>query len=230
MKADALILAAEASLKDAELDLAYCEVRSPIDGIPGRNLVDVGNLVDAGQKTHLTTVVQISPIWVYFDVPERFVNEARRSAQGKDQERTRPLEVAVATPGDEGFPHRGVLSWASNEVNPDTGTLRARAVFENPDKRLYSGVFVRVRIETDVVPDALVIEEKAIATDLAGKYVLVVGEDGVVERRGVTLGQREGAGRVVTDGLAATDRYIVSGMLRARPGLPVTVTKSDAGG
>lgn len=226
MKADAAILKAQANLTKAELDLFYCDVRSPIDGIPSRNLVDVGNLVDAFEKTQLTTVVAISPIFVYFDVPEKYVNEARRNQEERKKAAngSRKILVRVGTPGDDGHPHEGVVDWADNEVNQDTGTLQARAIFPNDTRLLYAGVFVRVQIMDKTETDQVLIEERAIGTDLAGKFVLVVGEGDVVERRGLTLGQREGMLRVVKKGMTGTERYIVVGQLRARPGLPVTVT------
>jgi RND family efflux transporter MFP subunit len=197
-------------------------VRAPIDGIPSRNLVDVGNLVDAMNKTHLTTVVAIAPIFVYFDVPEKYVNEARRNQHDreKDTANARKIVVRVATPGDEGYPHEGLVDWADNEVNQDTGTLQARAVFPNENKALYAGVFVRVQIVGKTEPDQVLIEERAIGTDLAGKFILVVVENDVVERRGIKLGQREGLLRVVNEGLTGDERYIVVGQLRARPGMP----------
>ena len=230
MKADAAIMAAKAALRDAELDLEYCDVISPIDGIPSRNLVDAGNLVDGSERTHLTTVVAISPIYVYFDLPEKYVNEARRqqNEKGASPEEKGTYEVRLATPGDDGFPHKGVVDFADNEINPETGTLQARAVVPNENRALFSGVFVRVRIDVALLPDAILIEERAIGTDLAGKFVLVVGEDNVVERRSIVLGQREGVMRVVNEGLEAKDRYIVVGQLRARAGLPVTIREGES--
>ena len=114
----------------------------------------------------------------------------------------------------------GVIDWAENEVDPSTGTLRARAKFANEDLLLYSGVYVRVRIVGDAIPDQILVQEKAIGTDMGGKYLMVLDANNVVERRYVELGQREGIMRVIRKGLKGDERYITTGVLRARPGLP----------
>ncbi|MHC4938778.1 MAG: efflux RND transporter periplasmic adaptor subunit [Planctomycetota bacterium] len=222
LKAAAQVIAAEAALKQAELDLSYCDVRSPIDGQPNRNQVDVGNLVGPNDQALLTTVVRRKPIHVYFEVPEKYVNEAleARAKREKDPDAP-PTKVQVALPGGD-YRHEGIIDWAENMVDPSTGTLRARAVFDNKDGLLYSGVYVRVRIIGESIPNQILVREKAIGTDMGGKYLMVLDEKNVVERRYVELGQREGTMRVIRRGLEGNERYITIGVLRARPGLPVT--------
>lgn len=216
---DAKVIGAKAALRQAELNLSYCDVRSPIDGLPARNLVDVGNLVGPNNQPLLTTVVKRKPIHVYFEIPEKYVNDAlkARAMREKDPDRE-PTVVQVAVPGGE-FEHKGIVDWVDNTVDPNTGTLRARGVFDNGDGLLYSGVYVRVRIVGQKVPNQILIEERAIATDLGGKYVMVLDKENTVERRYITLGQREGIKRVVLKGLQGDERYVVVGVLRARPGL-----------
>jgi len=228
--AEASVQEAKAALQRAELNLSYCDVRTPIDGIPGRNLVDVGNLVGPNNTPVLTTVVEIKPIRVEFDVPENLLNEARRrrADEGKELRPGEDIEVRVATPGDDGFPHVGRVEWFANEVDPDTGTLAARAIFDNEEGRLYAGVFVRVRVVGKPQPDRILVEERAIGTDLAGKYVMVVDEKDVAQRRYIVPGQLEGTMRVVLEGLKGNERYITIGTLRARPGLPVNPVEMAA--
>ena len=220
LKSEAQVIAAEAKLRQAELDLSYCEVRSPIDGLPNRNLVDVGNLVGPNNRPLLTTVVARRPIFVYFEVPEKFVNEAleKRAKRERNPDEA-PTKVVVAVPGGE-FDHEGVVDWTENEVDPSTGTLRARAKFPNEDLLLFSGVYVRVRIVGVTVPNQILVQEKAIGTDMGGKYLMVLDDQNVVQRRYVDLGQREGVLRVIRKGIGDKERYITTGVLRARPGLP----------
>ena len=219
LKAAAQVIAAEARLEQAELNLSYCDVRSPIEGIPNRNLVDIGNLVGPNERPLLTTVVARKPIFVYFEVPEKFVSEALRKRRVRQQDPDAPpTKVKVALPGGE-FEHDGYVDWAENEVDTSTGTLRARAKFTNEDGLLYSGVYVRVRLVGDAEPNQILVQEKAIGTDMGGKYLMVLDDKNVVERRYVQLGQREGIMRVITKGLEGTERYITTGVLRARPGL-----------
>ncbi|MEM8883495.1 MAG: efflux RND transporter periplasmic adaptor subunit [Planctomycetota bacterium] len=225
LAADAAVMSAKATLKRAELELSYCDVRSPIAGFPGRNQVDLGNLVGPNNNALLTTVVKRRPIFVYFDIPEKWVNIAlqRRAEMEKDPERK--TIVRVKTPDQENYNYEGLVDWVDNSVDLNTGTLRARAVLENDNRVLYSGVFVNVRLQGDVKKDQILIEERAIATDLGGKFVFIVvdNEQGknIVERRYVTLGQREGKMRHIMKGLDGSERYIVAGGLRARPGFPV---------
>ena len=216
---DAKVIGAKAALRRAELNLSYCDVRSPIDGLPARNMVDIGNLVSPGDNALLTTVVKRKPIHVYFEIPEKYVNEALKARAMRDQgEDKSDTVVEVAVPGGE-FEHKGIIDYVDNTVDPSTGTLRARGVFDNEDGFLYSGIYVRVRIIGEPIPNQIMIEERAIGTDMGGKFVLVLDKENVVERRYVQLGQREGLQRVITKGLEGDERYVVVGVLRARPGM-----------
>lgn len=223
-KAAANIEAARAALDEAQLNLDYTDVRSPISGRVGRNLVDLGNLVGSGEATLLTTVVELDPLHVYFEISERtftdFLREfsARAIDDTADRER-QPVQVALE--GDEGFPHEGRIDFLENTAQSSTGTVQVRALVSNADYLMYPGLFARVRVPGTVMSNAVLVAEKAISADLGGKYVLTLGEQNIVERRYLDLGPQQGELRVVNSGLEAGENYIVDGMIRARPGLPV---------
>ena len=222
-QAEAAVVAAGARLANAELNLEYTLVRSPIAGRVGRWLVDPGNLVGATSPTHLTTVNQDQPIYVYFDAPEDLVLAylTTRSDTTQNQDRVGRVNVALANETD--YPHEGVIDFIDNTVDPTTGTIEMRALLPNEDNALFPGLFVRIRVIGREKPNALVVQEQAIGTDLGGKYVLVVDDQNVIDQRYVTLGARQDDGTIeVVEGLDGTERYIVVGMLRARPGFPVT--------
>ncbi len=226
-QAQAALLAARARQDQATLNLDYTTVQTPVSGQASRNLVDLGNLVGAGEPTLLTTVTQIQPIWVYFNVPENLVLEflaatadTTRAGPGEDE---RVGVVQVATAADTGYPHEGRIDFIDNTVDPATGTIELRAVVPNDNLVLLSGLFVRLRVLGSIRQNAILVEEQALGTDLGGKYVLVVGEDNVVEQRYVTLGAAQDDGTIVVEtGLDGTESYIVNGQLRARAGFPVT--------
>ncbi|MHC4590339.1 MAG: efflux RND transporter periplasmic adaptor subunit [Planctomycetota bacterium] len=222
------VKAAQARVDSARLDLGYTDIRSPIDGRVSRNYKDVGNLVGAGERTLLTTVVKMDELYCYFNVPERLVLErmaAREVERRRDPDR--PFFIGLAH--ETGFPHEGRLDYIDNTVDTATGTITVRGIVPNDDELLFPGAFVRVRVPGGVKKDAVLVDERAIGTDLGGKYVLVVVEDNIVEHRRVTLGQLEEGMRVIEAGLGPDERYIVTGLQRARPGLPVTPkTAEDA--
>lgn len=225
-QAEASVMAARARRDNARINLGYTRVTTPVSGQVSRNFVDLGNLVGAGEPTLLTTVTRIDPIYVYFDAPEQTVLNflaARRDTTLTEEEVSQVGQVFVATATDTDYPHKGQIDFIDNTVNPATGTIELRAVVQNPQNILFPGLFVRVRVLGRVAPNALLVQERAIGTDLGGKYVLVVGDDNVVEQRYVTLGPIQDDGTVVVaSGLEGSERYIVNGMLRARPGFPVT--------
>ncbi len=225
--AEAAVLSAQARLDRAELELSYTQVRAPIDGQVGRNQVDVGNVVGGPLATVLTTINQLRPIHVYFNVPEDALIEALRrlaaTAENIAEQGIEERKVFVATLADEGFPLEGTIDFISNTVDPATGTIEVRAELPNDDIALFPGLFVRVRTPTGTLENAVLVEERALGTDLGGRYVYLVGEGNVVEQRYVTLGPVQEDGLVpVLEGLAGGETYIVDGLLRARPGLPVT--------
>jgi RND family efflux transporter MFP subunit len=223
-QAEANVLSAQARLAQAQLNFDYTLVRSPIRGRAGRNLLDPGNLVGAGDATLLTDVARVDSMFVYFDVPEALILDYAPAGAGATRDAEAPRRrVNISTVDGTGFSLDGRIDFVDNQVDPATGTVEVRAIFENTDNVLIPGVFVRVRAFGDPTPDALVIDERGVGIDLGGRYVLVVGDGDVVGQRYVELGTREDDGFVVVvAGLEAEDRYVVNGLFRARPGFPVT--------
>jgi len=224
LEAEATVAAAKADANRTAVDLKYTEIKSPINGRIDRKLVSIGNLLTGGQNsgTLLTTIVNEQPMYVYFDVDERSLlgymrNRAREDASTGNLTNL-GVECFVQLADEKDFPHRGMLDFASAAVNASTGTARLRAVFENADHALTSGLFVRVRIPAGKPYQALLIPERSLSTDQNVKFVYVVGDDGVANRRVVELGKLEGDMRVITSGLSAGDRVIVKGMQRVKPG------------
>jgi len=212
----------DADIRQAEINLGYTVIRSPIVGRVSRRQVDPGNLVGSGESTLLATVVGMDPMYVYFDVSEKVVMNLLRwvHEHGKDSlDGDHPVHLQM--PGEEGYPHEGLLDYLDNRVDPSTGTAVVRAVFPNKKGLLYPGVYAQVRVPGQTLQNAVLVEQQAIGTDLDGKYVLVVKPDNIVERRGVTLGPKDGTRIVVREGLKPGERYVVTGIQRARPGLPV---------
>jgi RND family efflux transporter MFP subunit len=229
-QASAALLEAEAALTNAQIELDYTTLESPIDGLVSRNYVDIGNLVGGGEATLLTTVRRIDPIYAYFEVSERFVArslEARGGHRDPDEADRIPATLLLAETGHE---IEGEIDSLENTVDAATGTIRVRGVFPNPDARIFPGFFVRVRLPGELYENALLVEETALGTDLGGRYLMVVGENDVVERRYVEPGQlQDDNSRLILSGLEPGERYIVSGLQRARPGLPVSPKTTGSG-
>ena len=215
---------AKKQLAIRDLDLGYTTVKAPISGRALETDFVVGSLVGTIGSGALTTIVDNTKIRVWFSVDDRTVLKLLEepSAQ-RDQ-----AVVELARDGDDSFGFRGRIDYFEPRVNEATGTLRMRAVFDNQDGRLVPGLFVRVRIAARQLEGALLVPESALAADQAGRHLLVVGSDDVVERRAVELGPLVKEGRVVLDGLTAQDRVVVTGLLRARPGAKVAPRNADA--
>jgi len=221
---EANLLAARARQQQAELDVSFTRITSPIDGRVGEALVKPGNLVAPGEPV-LTTVVSVDPVHVVFDGDERaYLRYQQLDRAGlRPSSRDNPNPVLVGLADEEGFPHRGAMDFVDNAVDPDTGTIRGRAIVPNPDGILTPGLFVRVRLLGTSEKDALLIHEQAVLTDQDRRYVYVLGEGNVAVRKDVTLGARVEGLRIVTSGLASGDRVIVNGVRKIFfPGQPVT--------
>ena len=222
-KAIASVKAAQAILADAELELSYTKIHTPIDGKVSRNLVDIGNLVGSGEDTLLTTVVTMDPVYVYFNVSEFIVLErlSEHAKEGKEVQ-DEHYEFSIGLSNEEAFPRKGELDYIDNVVDPSTGTINVRGVVDNKDEVIVPGMFVRVRLPADKKKDAILIEEAALGTDIGGKYLMVVGDDNIVEQRQVETGALVDNMRVIEKGISLDETYIVNGLLRARPGKAVT--------
>ena len=232
--AQANLQQAEINTKLAALNFAYASVKAPFDGTVTARKVSIGEYVGANSSpTVLATIVQLDPAYVNFAINEKDLLRVRaeirkRGMTAADLKKV-PVEIGLQT--EQGFPHKGTLDYASPTVDAGTGTLTARAILDNPDGVLLPGLFVRVRIPTRTVDDALMVPDAALGADQSGRYLLVVGKDDIVEQRNVELGSAEGTLRVIEKGIKADDRVIVGGMQRAVPGQkvePVAATAQSA--
>jgi len=222
-QAEAALLSALARRRQAELDLGFTQITSPIDGRAGAALVKPGNLVAPGE-TLLTTVVSIDPVYVVFDGDEaaylRYQQMARRGERESSRDARNPVLVGLAD--EDGYPHRGEMDFVDNQVNPDTGTIRGRAVVPNPDGVFTPGLFARVRLLGASEVEALLIHEQAVMTDQDRRYVYVVGEGNTAQRKDVTLGAHVEGLRIVESGLEPGDKVVVNGVRKIFfPGQPV---------
>lgn len=218
---NAAVRAAEAAVASAQLDLQFTHVRSPIDGRAGRALVTEGNLAQA-DATQLTTVVSQDPVFVYFESDEQsFLRYAELARKGERGETHNPVRVGLAS--ETGYPHQGTVDFVDNQVDPRTGTIRARAVLKNPDRLFTPGLFARVQLQGSGRFDALLIDDKAVLTDQDRKYVYVLGPKNAAVRKDVVLGRSIDGLRVVQSGLVPADKVIVHGVQKVFfPGMPVS--------
>jgi len=228
-KAEAGLLSAQAVLADASLKLSYTSVRSPIEGVVGRNLVDAGNLVGQSGPTLLTTVNKLQPIYVYFHAPEPMVlrylaaDRELEGSEAEDEVRGKEGQALIELANETGFPHEGVVDFVNNTVDPNTGTIELRVRLENKRLSLFPGLFVRIKVIGSDIPDQVLVPESAVGSDLGGKYLYIVGENNIVEQRYVTPGLLQDDGTVqIPEGVSADEMIIVNGLMFARPGLPVT--------
>lgn len=234
-EAEAGLEAARASVEVARLNLDYCRVTAPINGRIGQKLMTEGNLVNGNQAqaSLLTTIVSLDPVYGYFDADERSVLKYQELArQGKRAEVSGgkvPCELALAD--DTGFSYKGFLDFVNNQVDPGTGTLRVRGVFENPgpDRVLQPGLFARVRVPGSGKYQALLIPPQAVGTDQGQKFIYVVNAQDVVEYRTVKLGPLTDEGRVVHEGIHSNDWVVVNGLMNLRAGAKVKPARVPGG-
>ena len=206
--------AAQAQLEAARLNLAYTRVTSPIDGRVSKAEITLGNLVDASAV--LTSVVSLDRIYASFDGDEEtYLRVGAKAQQGT------PVAVRVGLANEEGFPHEGKLEFVDNQLDARTGSVRMRAAFDNADRTLAPGLFARVQLGAADSRKAILIQDRAVATDQNRKYVFVVGADNKAEYRPVTLGPTINGLRVVRAGLKGREKIVVNGLQRVRPGAPI---------
>jgi multidrug efflux system membrane fusion protein len=219
------VQSAQANVYSARLNLEFTQVRAPIDGRIGRELITAGNVVNGGgsDATLLTFIVSTNPVYVYVDADERSVLKYRRQAQkvvrstsGKEQT---AVELAVAD--EVNFPHRGHLDYISPREDAATGTLTMRGVFANPDELLSPGFFARLRVRQSAPYPAILLPDRAIGTDQAQQFVWVVNQENQVEYRKVTLGAHIGQSRVISEGLKADEWVVIEGIQKIKPGIKV---------
>jgi multidrug efflux system membrane fusion protein len=213
--ADAAVRADQAAVETARLNLAYCTIRSPLDGRAGSLLVQRGNVVKAIDGGPLVVINRVDPIFVSFSVPER------RLAELKAAHTAGRLSVEAIVPGDEARPLAGELSFLDNAVDRVTGTIRLKGRFQNKERRLWPGQFVDVRLATGSRPDAVLVPSPAIQTGQSGSFVFVVRADLTVETRAVVTGQEVDGSVIVEKGLEAGERVVTDGQIRLVPGAKV---------
>jgi RND family efflux transporter MFP subunit len=226
--ARANVAVAQAAVTNAQLDLDYTEIRALVTGRIGRHLIDVGNLIQA-QQTLLATIESIDPIHAYFYVSESDLLRFRqmiRDHELPDPEENPPL-IRLGLSNEKGFPHEGHVDFRDLGVDPDTGTILVRALFPNPSQILLPGLFVRLQAPVGEPKPRLMIDERAVAADQRGQYVLVVNDENKVEYRSVELGLAEKGMREVTDGVLPQDWVVVNGLQRARPGATVAPQRAE---
>ncbi len=242
-EAKAQQVSAEADVAIAKLDVDYTNIRSPIAGRIDRALVTPGNIVTGGlgSGTLLTTIVSVAPIHAYFDVDERsFLKYQRMSAANQSTAQQPPSQSQSSeAPNPEGiralnvpcdvqladekdFPHHGFLDFIENKVDSKTGSIRLRAIFENEDKLLKPGQFVRLRVRVGQPQPSVLIPEQCIAFDQDTRYVYVIGDDKVAQRQVIEVGRQIGDQRIITNGLSADDAVVYRGIQRVRDQEPVS--------
>jgi RND family efflux transporter MFP subunit len=226
---------AKAALDSARLDLEYTEVKSPIDGRVSRALLTDGNYVsgNAGSASLLTTIVSVGSIYVYADIDEdtllKFNELVDAKKLGVSDGGKIPVELQLADESE--FPHQGYIESFDNKLDPATGSILLRAVFPNSDGRIVPGLFARIRIPLSERHTALLVDERAIGTDQANKFVLTLSPTNTVQYQAVKLGPLIDGQRVIRSGLDAGEQIVMNGLARVRPGMPVTpeeqIAKSD---
>jgi membrane fusion protein, multidrug efflux system len=230
-ESEAALVAAKANEATARLNLEYTQVKAPISGKIGRRLVTAGNFVqlqgNGGSATVLATLVSLDPIYAYFDVEEAAYRTYRANTRAAETSGgALPCELALVNEKD--FAHRGHLDFFDNQVNPQTGTIRLRAVFENPDRTLVPGMFANLRVLAGPPERALLVPDVAVQSDQGYKFLYVANAESKVERRDVDIGRAHGPLRTVVKGLTPQERVIVNGLILLRPGAKVEVQGETA--
>jgi multidrug efflux system membrane fusion protein len=221
----------DASLQEARLNREFTEVRAPIDGHVSRAIITAGNLVTSASL--LTTLVSDDPVYVYFDADEQTYLRYAKTKREHAPANTGASDVYIGLVDEDGYPHPGQVDFIDNQVDPATGTIRARAALANPDGRYTPGLFARVRLIGGEDHDSVLIEDRAVGTDLSKKFVLTLTKDNRIEYRLVELGPEINGLRVVTQGLVPNEIIVVNGLQHVRPGqsvAPTRVAMSDAAG
>jgi RND family efflux transporter MFP subunit len=229
---EAAVEAAQAALDLARLNLEFTEVTSPINGRAGQALVRTGNLVTGGANgsaTLMTTVVAMDPVYVYFEGDENVYLKygllARMGTRPSSRDAHNPIRMGLAN--EDGYPHLGYMDFVDNRLDPQTGTIRGRAVFDNKDRLFTPGLFARLQLLGSGTYKATLMPDQAVGTDQDRKFAMVLTPDNHVEYRNITLGPMIDGMRVVKDGLKDGDKIVVNGLQRVRPGMLVAPTEVD---
>ncbi|HEY5813131.1 MAG TPA: efflux RND transporter periplasmic adaptor subunit [Terrimicrobiaceae bacterium] len=224
-QATGALQSARGALEAAKLNLEFCTVTAPIDGRAGLANVTVGNLVSADAKEPLTTIVSTNPIYAYADVDERsllrYVRFYQSKAKGPEDADEVKIPIELSLQDETGFPHTGYIDFVDNRVDPSTGTIRLRGVFDSENSLLSPGLFVRVRIPSGLPYEAVLVPDRCVASDQGKKYVVVINKDNTATFQPVQLGSLFETMRVIKEGVKAGDTIVVDGLLKVRPGQKV---------
>ncbi|MFK5921050.1 MAG: efflux RND transporter periplasmic adaptor subunit [Verrucomicrobiota bacterium] len=222
--AAAAVKVAQAALDNAKIDLSYTKITAPEPGRTSRALVDIGNLVGSADATLLTTIINDSVIYAYFEVNERiilpYLGKREKVADEEPKKVKNHGHVRLRLGNGEEYSQDGVIDFVDNTVDANTGTIQLRGKFDNSGAELVSGLFVRVMIPEEVKA-AILVPRQAIQRDMQGDFVLVVNEENMVERRNVTASDVVGETKIIKKGLEANERVVVQGLQRAREGIEV---------
>ena len=227
--AEADVAAIRVALEGAELELSYTRITAAVTGLVDRRLVTQGNYVQGGgaNGTLLTTIVSVDPIHVYFDASERdllkYLRLDKLGARKSSRDARNPVYAGLLD--EDRFPHQGHMDFVGNRMDTATATIRGRAILPNPDMLLTPGQFAKVRIPGSPPYDAIMIPDEAIGADQSVRFVMIVSPESTVARRPVTLGPKVRGLRVIREGLAAGERFVVSGLQGIRPGARVATSE-----
>ena len=221
--AGAAVEAARANVRNAQIDLGYAKVSAPIAGRAGKQRVTEGALVGQGEATLLTTVDQLDPLYANFSIGSNELAQMR-AATNVSLAGTGKSSVQVVLPGDRIHVQQGVLDFSDTTVDPATGAVSLRALVPNPDHTLFPGSFVTLKANLGELHEVFLVPQEAVLRDANGAFARVVGADGNVERRNLAIAAAQDSQWIVTSGIAAGDKVIVSGVQKAREGAPVQAT------
>ena len=225
--AQANLVAAEAGQRMAELDLEYTDVRAPISGLTSREVLSEGSLISTDQDSSLLTrIVQVDPLYIEFTAPEAEAALIRASLAPANK--MAPPNVKLLLESGAAYPDSARITFVDNVVDVNSGTVRVRAELSNPEGGLIPGQFIRAKVEGVMLSNVVSIPRKAVMSSAQGAFVWIVGAEEKVEMRPVQVGRSMGNNIVVTDGLAAGDRYVVEGVLKVQPGVQVSAVSVDA--
>lgn len=228
--AQAAVAAAMAVVERAKLNLSYTRITAPISGRINDSRVDVGNLVGAGERTLLTTIVQDEYLYVTFSVSERDVLNYMKRTGHNQSPTTIKTPVAIGLANQKSFPFKGQIDFIENQVNPESGAIRVRAVFPNTNRRVLPGLYAKVQAPVGAAKTELLVPASAVGKDQQGNFLLLVNKDNMVQYQPVVIGPLVDGMRVINQGLKKTDRVIINGLQRTRPGTPVTPVDAKAVG
>lgn len=213
----------KAAVENAQLQLKYCYIYSPITGRTGSLISYEGNLIKANADTSMVVINQIQPIYVTFSVPEQYLAEIKRYMA------IEKVKVEAVIGKDDSHPVEGVLTFVDNAVDTTTGTIKLKATFANQEKRLWPGLFVNVAVTLTTQPNAVVAPTQAVQTGQSGQYVFVIKDDLTAESRPVVVGRTLDGETVVEKGLQPGERVVTDGQLRLVPGSKVDIKSPESG-